>query len=277
VFDGRKITWRCLISEGQVVAISSAQPRSTVVLGTPSEAHDFLPILRWLILMSLTGFGCVTLWHLNLIQSMFETDRTYISLLILLLFVFTSLHCLAQNWFVSRELVATRRFEEALHRNRSRLASSLDDMDYLPKGSMIAHHVANVVTKARAQQGRRVDQSVLLRVLINRLRGRERFGLFVSEALLRLALLGTAIGFILMLIPMAGLNSFDAETLRRALSGMSGGMAVALNITVTGIATALLLKLQYFFLATGVVDLFDKITEVTEVHVVPTLERTGNA
>jgi hypothetical protein len=257
------------------VAISSAQRRSAVVLGTPSEARDFLPVLRWLILMSLTSFGCIALWQLSLFQSMLETDRTHISLLILLLFAFTSLHCLVQNWFVSRELIATRRFEEALHRKR--LTRDLDAMDHLPTGSMIARHVSNMVVKAQAQQGRRIDQSVLLRVLINRLRGRERLGLFVSESLLRLALLGTAIGFILMLIPMAGLNSFDAETLRKALSGMSGGMAVALNITVTGIAAALLLKLQYFFLATGVVDLFDKITEVTEVHVVPALEHTGDA
>ena len=50
-----------------------------------------------------------------------------------------------------------------------------------------------------------------------------------------------------------------------------------MKATVTGIAAALLLKLQYFFLATGVVDLFDKITEVTEVHVVPALEHTGDA
>ncbi|WP_146101683.1 MotA/TolQ/ExbB proton channel family protein [Rhodopila globiformis] len=259
------------------MAISSAEPRSTFVLGTPSEARDFMPLLRWLILMSLTGFGCAALWQLGLIQAMLATDRTHISFLIILLFVFTSLHCLAQNWFVSRELAATRRFEDALHRNRVRFSADIDGTDQLPKGSMIANHVANVATKARVQGGRRVDQSVLLRVLINRLRGRERFGLFVSEALLRLALLGTAVGFILMLIPMAGLNSFDAETLRKALSGMSGGMAVALNITVTGIATALLLKLQYFFLATGVVELFDKITEVTEVHVVPALEHTGHA
>ena len=87
-----------------------------------------------------------------------------------------------------------------------------------------------------------------------------------------LALLGTAVGFILMLIPIAGLTSFDVDTLRKALSGMSSGMAVALNITVTGIGTALLLKLQYYFLATGVVDLYDMITEVTEVHVISALE-----
>ncbi len=252
---------------------SSTEQRFSVLLGTPTEARDFLPVLRWLVLMSLTVFGLAVLWRLGILQAMFETDRTHISTLILLLFAFTSLHCLAQTWFVSKELVATRVYEDALRARRD----DLRDPDRLPKGSMIARHVANVVTKARAQGGRRIDQTVLLRVLVNRLRARERFGLFISEALLRLALLGTAVGFILMLIPMAGLNSFDAETLRKALSGMSGGMAVALNITVTGIGTALLLKLQYFFLATGVVDLFDMITEVTEVHVVPVLERHADA
>jgi biopolymer transport protein ExbB/TolQ len=61
--------------------------------------------------------------------------------------------------------------------------------------------------------------------------------------------------------------------LRKALSGMSGGMAVALNITVAGIATALLLKLQYYFLTTAMTELFDMITEVTEVYVISALER----
>ena len=108
--------------------------------------------------------------------------------------------------------------------------------------------------------------------MADRIRSREKLGLFVSEALLRLALLGTAVGFILMLIPIAGLLAFDAESLRKALAGMSGGMATALNITVTGIATALVLKLQYFFLDKALVDLLDSITEVTEVHVISALE-----
>ena len=254
---------------------SSADPRSSVLLGTSSESRDFLPLLRWLILMSLIGFGLVALWQLRIIQAMFETDRTHISSLVLALFAFTSLHCLAQTWFVSKELVATRAFRDALHRERGRLPPALAEPDRTPRSSMIARHVANLVVKARAQGGRRVDQAILLRVLADRLRGRERLGLFVSESLLRLALLGTAVGFILMLIPLAGLTAFDPETLRRALSGMSGGMAIALNITVTGIGTALLLKLQYFFLGTAVVDLVDTITEVTEVYVISALERDG--
>lgn len=229
-------------------------------------------MLRWLIVISLTGFGLLILWYVGLIQLMFATDRTHISSLILGLFALTTLHCLSQTWAVSQDLRATRGFREALEREPGRLAMARADANQRPEQSMIARHVANLVAKARAQRGRRVDQTLLLRALADRLRSREKLGLFVSESLLRLALLGTAVGFILMLVPIAGLSAFDAETLRKAMAGMSGGMATALNITVTGIATALLLKLQYFFLDKAIVELFNAITELTEVHVISVLE-----
>jgi hypothetical protein len=258
------------------VQISSVESRSSVFLGTPSEARDYLPLLRWLILMSLTAFGMAMLWQLKIIQVMLETDKTHISSLILGLFALTSLHCLVQLWHISRELVAARSIQSMLHEERERPSVAIGDLGRTSKGSTIARHIANLVAKARSQGGGRIDQTLLLRVLANQLHGRERLGLFVSEALLRLALLGTALGFILMLIPIAGLSAFDSETLRKALSGMSGGMAIALNITVTGIGTALVLKLEYYFLGMGVVDLVNTITEVTEVHVISVLERHGN-
>jgi hypothetical protein len=258
------------------VEITSVASRPSMFLATLSESRDYLPLLRWLILMSLTAFGLAVLWQLNVIQVMLEADRTHISLLILGLFALTSLHCLVQIWHISKELVAARSYQTALRERRERPSTAFDDLEPPPKGSTIAQHIANLVAKARSQGGGRVDQMLLLRVLASQLHGRERLGLFVSEALLRLALLGTALGFILMLIPIAGLSAFDAETLRKALSGMSGGMAIALNITVTGIGTALVLKLEYYFLGMGVVDLVNTITEVTEVHVISVLERDGN-
>jgi hypothetical protein len=236
------------------------------------QSRDFAPLLRWLILVCVIAFAAATLWNLGLIQMMLATDRTYVSSVIIGLFVLTTLHCLAQTWIVSRELVSARRFREALRSGSESVATTLERSG-ISGESAIARHVANIVAKARSQHGRRIDQTLLLRALADRLRGREKIGLFVSEALLRLALLGTAVGFILMLTPLAALTAFDAESLRKALAGMSGGMAIALNITVTGIATAVLLKLQYFFLDKAVVELFDVITETTEVHVISAFER----
>ena len=245
--------------------------RPSLFLAASAESRDFLPLLRWLIVICLTASGVAVLWQLGLIRLMFETDRTRLSSVILVLFALTTLHCMTQTWSVSRELVAVRRFREGMLA-RGSAPLSRDPASRGWGNSLIARHVGNLVDKAEAQKGRRIDQTLLLRALADRIRSREKLGLFVSEALLRLALLGTAVGFILMLVPIAGLLAFDAESLRKALAGMSGGMATALNITVTGIATALLLKLQYFFLDKALGDLLDAITEVTEVHVVSALE-----
>ena len=56
-----------------------------MLLGTLAESRDFLPLLRWLIIVSLTGFGAIVLWRLGLISIMLGTDRTHISSLILAL------------------------------------------------------------------------------------------------------------------------------------------------------------------------------------------------
>jgi hypothetical protein len=116
----------------------------------------------------------------------------------------------------------------------------------------------------------------LLRSLAGRLRGREKLGFFISESLLRIALLGTAVGFIIMLIPISGLRSFEADMLRETLTAMTGGMAIALNVTVAGIGTALLLKFQYFLLDAAITELFQEIAELTDIHVIPALDTRAN-
>ena len=84
------------------------------------------------------------------------------------------------------------------------------------------------------------------------------------------------IGFILMLSPIGGINTFDVETMKSALTSMSSGMAVALFTTLAGLIAGTLLKVQYYFLDGGTAYLFGLATEVTEVHVVSVLDRKSN-
>jgi hypothetical protein len=250
------------------------------MVGSGEAARDFAPFLRWLLVNSLAVVALLGLWQFGLLQTMLATDRTRISLLILVLLVITVGHCLVQTLFVSRELVAAREAEAIIADGASGFVvargrvSTGDGRVLAP--SLLARHIANLVAKSRAQKGRSVDQTLLLRSLVDQLRAREKLGWFVAETLLRLALLGTAIGFILMLIPIAQLSSFEVETLRNALAGMTGGMAIALNVTVAGLASALLLKVEYYFLNQATAELFAKITEITEVYVVSTLERDSD-
>jgi hypothetical protein len=256
-----------------------ANALSIGVIRGPAERRDFLPLVRWSILMGLIVAGFAAVAYFGLIQLMLETDRTKISVLILLVFIATTVHCLVQTIAVSRELAVTRRVRETIRRGSSQFTISdghvLSDGQVLEPCSL-TDHIADLIEKSIRQDGQRVEQSLLLRALADRLRSREKLGWFVAEALLRLALLGTAVGFILMLIPIAGLTSFDTQVLRGTLSGMSGGMAIALNVTVTGISTALLLKVEYYFLDEAIAELFGTITRVTEVYVVPGLDRLRN-
>lgn len=253
------------------------------IIGDATQLRDYAPVLRWLILNCLAVLVLGALWYLGLIQTMLATDRTHISALILVLFIVTALHCLFHTTEISNQLIAARKAREqiaSMGGGSLRIADDgrvvVGDCRPLEPG-ILTSHVGNLLAKARTQRGGRIDQTLLLRALADRLRNREKLGLFVSEGLLRLALLGTAIGFILMLIPIAQLNSFEADALRSALSGMTNGMAIALNVTVTGIASALVLKFEYYLLDGSIADLFDLVTEVTEVHVVSALEARTDA
>ena len=88
----------------------------------------------------------------------------------------------------------------------------------------------------------------LYNLLEDELSNRHSIGYLIVDILLKLGLTGTVIGFILMLLPIGEIKDFDPQILQKLLSTMSGGMAVALYTTLTGLVTSMLLKFQYFLL-----------------------------
>lgn len=250
-----------------------------LIYGPEHARGDYKSVLQWLIVTVALILGVLFLWSLGLVQQVLATDHTYMSVLIAVVFVVASVHCLLQCWSISRQQIAAREVGALLQDGA--VLSVADDRVLagdrpLPGGSL-TRHIGNLVRKARLQGGGRIDQELLLRDLADELHQRGRLGLFVSEALLRLALLGTAIGFILMLVPISAITGFEADVLREALSGMSAGMAIALNVTVLGIATALILKLECFFLDQAIAQLFSTTIKVTEISVLPVLQRSADA
>ena len=69
--------------------------------------------------------------------------------------------------------------------------------------------------------------------------------------------MGTVLGFILMLVPIADLKTFEPQALQILLSSMSGGMAVALYTTLTGLITSTLMKFQYYLADSAVIRIND--------------------
>ena len=125
----------------------------------------------------------------------------------------------------------------------------------------------------RLQAQGRIDQTLLLRGLADDLRGPNQLGSYASDSLMKLGLLGTIIGFILMLAPIAGLDAADRASVKSSMGLMSDGMAVAMYTTLTGLVGSILVQTQYYLLDEATARLFGLATNLTEVFVVSVLER----
>ena len=73
-------------------------------------------------------------------------------------------------------------------------------------------------------------------------------GFFVSDLLLKLGIIGTVIGFIIMLSSLSAIDEMNLSKMNNLLLSMSTGMKVALYTTLTGLIGSILLSIQYNFL-----------------------------
>jgi len=242
-----------------VTALNSPQPSRT-----PPE---WVPLLRWLTFTGFTAFAALLLWRYGLFRLMLQSDRTYISLVICGLYAAASLHCLYRTVAVSREGERERRAAATLEQPEALFAES-----FFPEG-LTGDHIRDLTTKAKAQGERRLDQTLLLRGLADRMRGSNGFGNFAADSLMKLGLLGTIIGFIIMLAPIAGLDVSDKSVLKSSMGVMSDGMAVAMYTTLAGLVGSILVRAQYFLLESATRSAFWNIVRLTETRLVPALER----
>ena len=243
---------------GAETALSSNDPPERSVL------------LLWMIFTGLSVFACVVLWRYGLLHLMVVSDRTYISSVIVVLYIVTCGHCFWRSRAIAREGEIARRCRTILSAPGG--VRALDDVRALPSG-LVPDHIRNLVQKAAAQAEGRIDQTLLLRSLADRLRGSNGFGAFVSDTLMKLGLLGTIIGFIIMLAPIATLDAADKAAMKSSMGLMSDGMAVAMYTTLAGLVGSILVRIQYYMLDAATQRVFSDAVMLTETHVTPALER----
>lgn len=249
--------------------------------GTVLEARDFLPLLRWILFTALTFFMLSLVWYYGLLGLVMEGDKSYISPFIMFIYVLTSLHCFFSVVTVSREINRAHRIGEQLSRKVNGYRVRKDDV-LMGDGTLIlpgwvSEHIRKLVLKAEnTQGGQRLDQTLLLRSLADKLRAPLQFGAFMGDSVLKLGLLGTIVGFILMLLPIATLDVSNQVTMKDSMKVMSDGMAVAMYTTLSGLVGSILIKIQYYILDDAARYLFGLTTDMTEVFVVSALEGNGD-
>ena len=247
---------------------------STISVGAASfdtGGRERGAVLLWMIFTGLSVFVGVVLWRYGFIRLMLVSDRTYISSLIAVLYIITCCHCFWRTRAIEREGEAARRCIKVL--------SAPDGATVLGAGAkalppgLVTDHIQSLVTKAETQGSGRLDQTLLLRTLADRLRGSNAFGSFASDTLMKLGLLGTIIGFIIMLAPIAGLDAADKVAMKSSMGLMSDGMAVAMYTTLAGLVGSILIKIQYYMLDAATQRVFSDAVTLTETRVTPLLER----
>ena len=235
-------------------------------------------MLKWLLLTAVVIFVFSLAAYYGLVSRVMDTDRSYISFGITVLYILTTLHCMVQSWFVSRQLNIAGKVAQEFSQSDGSITIDGDTVK-LTNGAklmdgVVTEHIHDLVQKG-CSGAKQLDQTLLLQAFSDKLSGRQEIGFLISDLMLRLGLLGTVIGFIFMLGPLASIQTIDVSSMRSVLSTMSGGMAIALYTTLVGLIGGILLRLQYFFVERSVEDLVAMTTEITEVFVVPVLENTA--
>jgi len=180
----------------------------------------YLPFYGWILLIGLMAFGAFLLTQHQLWNVLLENDQTYLSRIILFIFVLSSLYL---GWCTFRMALQ----DKALRQQTTGWAA-----DYFELLDVARQDYQQ--NQAEALQARLVEQ----------VQGSHSHGWFIADLLLRLGLIGTVIGFVLMLGSVEALQGDGVKALKDLMSKMGTGMQVALYTTLTGLGAAVLLSLQ---------------------------------
>ena len=191
-------------------------------------------LLKSSLALGVIIFFTYLIFDLGLLSLIIASDQSKISLIILALYYLATAHWYYLSFSLDKEI-------EGL--NSEDASSSV------------------LLSKLKYFDGNDQQKSTnYLSILEDELANRHALGYMIVDILLKLGLTGTVIGFILMLLPIGEIKDFDPQIIQQLLSKMSGGMAVALYTTLTGLVTSTLLKLQYFLLDTSLTGLFNYLS-----------------
>ena len=89
-------------------------------------------------------------------------------------------------------------------------------------------------------------------------------GFFVADILLKLGIVGTVIGFIIMLSSLSTIDEMNLSKMNNLLLSMSSGMKVALYTTLSGLICSILLTIQNNYFENKINNFISKILSIDD-------------
>ena len=227
-----------------------------------------LIFIKWLIGVIFFFLFIYLLSYFDFLSSLINNDASYISSLIFIIFFYFSIKVGTELYYLRMRYV-----------NINLLLSML-----LSKSKKDINDILNIFQKSNNHD----DQSIYLYITSNTesTSSKENFeysltsklntGWLVADGLLKLGLIGTVIGFIIMLSAITEIDGFDFTMMKQMLQNMSGGMKVALYTTLSGLVSSILLTIQYSYLEHYTYKIFYITNTCLSFYVAQDLEMDNN-
>ena len=205
------------------------------------DPYRYLLLLRF-TLLNVFGFGLLgAAYAQGLVSDALAADRTYLSLVIFLVFMVGLGLCAFKVWQTSDELNSVRDFESGADSAAARYMAPMVGGD--------ADSRANLVGALRMKIAHR---TAVVR--------------HIANSLVLLGLIGTVVGFIIALGGVDPQHASDVKAIAPMVSTLIQGMSTALYTTLVGSVLNVWLMANHQILAGGTVKLITALVELAEVH-----------
>ena len=212
-----------------------------------NKASDLI-FIKWIVGVVFFLIFIFILNYFGFMNSLINNDASYITSLIFIIFIYFSIKVGIELFYIRARYMNINILFSILS------GDSKGDIDSILK---IFKHSNNYD-----------DKSIYIYVTSNienastkenfeyTLTSKLNTGWLVADGLLKLGLIGTVIGFIIMLSAITEIDGFDFTMMKDMLQNMSGGMEVALYTTLSGLVSSILLTIQYSYLEYYIYKIF---------------------
>ncbi len=230
--------------------------------------RDHKLFLKWLLQYSLIFFFLFFIYDQGLIYRILSSDKSFITTLIFILFIVISTHCAYFTFSISSELNKAHVIKKNLLKENVKLRIVDESLILTSKGEISEGIVKDYfVDLIGLKKNGATTHVQILETYVKKTIGYYEFGWFCSDVMLKLGLIGTVIGFIIMLGSLSDITTFDVTLLQGVLTTMGSGMGVALYTTLSALVAGVFVAIQYFNLESGCEELFSVLNQISEVSI----------
>ena len=207
-----------------------------------------LIFIKWFIGVIFFLIFIFILNHLGFLYPLINNDASYITSLILLIFIYFSINVGIELYHL-RERYLNISNLLSVSKNKSKEEINLILQQFLNSKHSDDQSIYTYITAKENNESSKENFEYSLTSKLNT-------GWLVADGLLKLGLIGTVIGFIIMLSAITEIDGFDFTMMKDMLQNMSKGMEVALYTTLSGLVSSVLLSMQYSYLEHYIYKIF---------------------